>query len=76
MLTESKEERLKAGNLNTTPTLATLQQIASQNRGKFDLDKDFVVFMLKLIEDLKTKAPGKYVNGYIRFRNFHCIRFR
>jgi len=50
MLTASDKEILKAGNLNSAPSLDILNKISSENRSKYDLDKDFVTFMLKLYD--------------------------
>jgi len=50
MLIASDKEILKAGNLNSVPSLDILNKISSENRFKYDLDKDFVTFMLKLYD--------------------------
>jgi len=66
MLTASDKEVLKAENLNSAPSLDILNKISSENRSKYDLDKDFVTFMLKLYDQQQIQIQGKEINGYIQ----------
>lgn len=61
-----KEKILKAGNLNSAPSLDLLRKISSENRSKHDLDKDFMIFMLKLYDQQQIQIQGKEINGYIQ----------
>jgi len=65
MLTASDKEILKAGNLNSAPISDILNKISSENRSKYDFDKDFVTFMLKLYDQQQIKIQGKEINEYI-----------
>lgn len=66
MLNASNKEILEAGNLNSAPSLDLLRKISSENRSKYDLDKDFVIFMLKLYDQQQIQIQGKEINGYIQ----------
>jgi len=44
MLTASDKEILKAGNLNSAPSLDVLNKISSENRSKYDLDCNGLTF--------------------------------
>lgn len=61
----ASDEDLKAGNLNSAPSLDLLKKISSENRSKCDLSKDFMIFMLKLYDQQQIQIQGKTINGYI-----------
>jgi len=67
MLTASDKKILKEGNLNWAPSLDILNKISSENRSKYDLDKDFVTFMLKLYDQQQIQIQSKKINRYIQF---------
>lgn len=62
MLTASNKEILEAGNLNSAPSLDLLRKISSENRSKYGLDKDFVIFMLKLYDQQQIATDPRQRN--------------
>jgi len=64
MLVNADEKVLGAGNLNKTLSLDILYKISSENRAKYDLDKEFVTFMIKLFNQQQIR--GEEIHGYIQ----------
>lgn len=57
---------IKAGNLNNAPDRELLCKISSENNTKFDVDKDFTIFMWKLIKKYNESWKGDIFNGYVQ----------
>jgi len=66
MLVNADEKVLGAGNLNKTLSLDILYKISSENRAKYDLDKEFVTFMIKLFNQQQKQIRGEEIHGYIQ----------
>lgn len=60
------ENVLKSGNRNDALSLMILQKISSENNTRDDLDKDVVMFLLKLKEKFIKAWPDRITEGYIQ----------
>ena len=65
-LTTANERLLSARNLNDAYSLGILQKISSENNSRDDLDRDYYMFMHKLIEQTKKTWTGQHIEGYIQ----------
>lgn len=74
-VTKIPKEVLKNGNLNHAPTTDLLNQIKSESRREFDLDKDFFLFMEKLRQEYIDEYGTKIVRGYIQTSSYHPLMF-
>ncbi|XP_066590785.1 uncharacterized protein [Prorops nasuta] len=73
-LNEVPEIVLEHGNLNNAPNLSIIQKINSEGNKRTNLDKDDIIALMELKEQLISAWKGYKIEGYIQEISLYPIR--